>query len=309
MRFTFPGTASSGQPYEIVVRTQPHNPDQVCSVQHGAGTVASADVSDIAVHCVTPAAPPGLDTTFGGTGRVSTPVGGGQGEAVVIQPGGGIVTAGWRTVGAGTDFALTRHDASGNLDQSFGTNGIATTDLGGPGDQAYDAALLPDGGIVAVGETDAAGIQKQQFALARYTADGALNPSFGTGGTVTTNFTGHGDVANAVAVQGDGKIVVAGFAFSSGINGDFALARYNADGSLDTSFGTGGKVTTTSARTPTALVPSRFSPTVRSSSSARPGRTSPSLGTRRTASSTGRSAPAGRRSPISASRTSQTAWR
>ena len=242
--FTFPGTASSGQPYEIVVRTQPHNPDQVCSVQHGAGTVASADVSDIAVHCVTPAVPPGLDTTFGGTGRVSTPVGGGQGEAVVIQPGGGIVTAGWRTVGAGTDFALTRHDASGNLDQSFGTNGIATTDLGGRGDQAYDAALLPDGGIVAVGETDAAGIQKQQFALARYTAAGTLNPSFGTGGTVTTDFTGHGDVANAVAVQGDGKIVVAGFAFSSGIDGDFALARYNADGSLDTSFGTGGKVTT-----------------------------------------------------------------
>ena len=63
---------------------------------------------------------------------MSTPVGGGQGEAVVIQPAGGIVTAGWRTVGAGTDFALTRNDPYGNLDQSFGTDGIATTDLGGP---------------------------------------------------------------------------------------------------------------------------------------------------------------------------------
>ncbi len=243
-RFTFPGTASPGQVYGVKVRTQPHSPDQVCTVQHGTGKVGSANVGDIGVHCAAVAAPPGLDATFGSGGRVSTPVGGGHGEAVVIQPGGGIVTAGWRTVGAGTDFALTRHDASGNLDHTFGSGGIATTDLGGADDQALDAAGLPDGGIVAVGETDAAGIQKQQFALVRYTANGTLNTSFGTGGKVTTNFTGRGDVANAVAVQGDGKIVVAGFAFIAGIDSDFALARYNADGTLDTSFGTGGKVTT-----------------------------------------------------------------
>ena len=210
--FTFPATATNGQSYEVTVKTQPHSPDQVCTVQNGTGHVSAVNVTNIAVHCATIATPSGLDTTFGSGGRVSTPVGFGHGEAVVIQPSGGIVTAGWRTVGSGTDFALTRHDAAGTLDTSFGTNGIATTDLGGAGDQAHDAALLPDGGIVAVGETDAPGIQKQDFALVRYLPDGTPNTGFGTGGIVTTDFSGHGDVANAVAVQADGKIVVAGYA-------------------------------------------------------------------------------------------------
>lgn len=244
--FTFPGTATDGQPYEIAVKTQPHNPDQVCTVQNGSGQVRSTNVTNIAVHCAAITLPSGLDTTFGSGGRVSTPVGGlGHGEAVVIQPSGGIITAGWRTVGAGTDFALTRNDASGNLDTSFGTNGIATTDLGGAGDQAYDAALLPDGGVVAVGRTDAAGVLKLDFGIARYAPGGALNAGFGSGGIVRTDFFGKGDQANAVAVQPDGKIVVAGFATAaSGVDSDFALARYNSDGSLDTSFGNGGLVST-----------------------------------------------------------------
>jgi uncharacterized delta-60 repeat protein len=188
--------------------------------------------------------PSGLDTTFGGSGRVSTAVGGGQGEAVVIQPTGAIVTAGWRTVGAGTDFALTRHDTSGNLDQGFGTNGIVTTDLGGAGDQAYDAALLPDGGIVAVGRTDAAGILNSDFGVVRYDAEGHPGGNFGTNGVVKTDFVGRGDQANAVAVLPDGKIVVAGFAFTSPIDSDFAVARYTPQGQLDPSFGNGGLVTT-----------------------------------------------------------------
>ncbi len=107
-RFTFSGTRSAGQSYEVVVATQPSNPDQVCTVEHGAGTVGSADVGDIAVHCATIATPAGLDRTFGTDGRVSTPVGNGQGQAVVIQPGGGIVTAGWRGT-AGIDGRLRAH--------------------------------------------------------------------------------------------------------------------------------------------------------------------------------------------------------
>ncbi len=243
--FTFPGTVPAGQSYEVEVRTQPHNPDQVCSVQHGSGRVSTANVTDVAVHCATTATPSGLDPTFGSGGRVSTPVGGGQGEAVVIQPGGGIVTAGWRTVGSGTDFALTRNTGDGTLDSSFGKNGIATTDLGGAGDEAFDAALLPDNGIVAVGRTDALGILKTAFGVVCYRPDGTLNPNFGTGGIVTTPIFGKGAIANAVAVQHDGKIVVAGFADeASGSGSDFALARYNADGTLDTSFDGDGIVTT-----------------------------------------------------------------
>jgi uncharacterized delta-60 repeat protein len=243
--FTFPGTVPTGQSYEVKVRTQPHNPDQVCSVQHGSGRVSTANVTNVAVHCATTATPSGLDSTFGSGGRVSTPVGGGQGEAVVIQPGGGIVTAGWRTVGSGTDFALTRNAGDGTLDSSFGQNGIATTDLGGADDEAFDAALLPDNGIVVVGRADASGILKTTFGVVRYRPDGTPNPNFGTGGIVTTPFFGKGAVANAVAVQPDGKIVVAGFADeASGSGSDFALARYNADGTLDTSFDGDGIVTT-----------------------------------------------------------------
>ena len=246
--FTFPGTAAGGQAYEVNVRTQPSNPSQICTVQNGTGHVISVNVTDIAVHCQTPAIASGLDPTFGDGGRVSTPVGGnGQGEGVVIQPSGQIVTAGWRTVGTGidTDFALTRNNSDGTLDSSFGTAGIATTDLGGADDQAFDAALLPDNGIVAVGRTDALGILKTAFGVVRYLPDGTPNPNFGTGGIVTTPIFGKGAVANAVGVQPDGKIVVAGFATNaSGVDSDFALVRYNPDGSLDTTFGTGGIVTT-----------------------------------------------------------------
>src|SRR5262245_49553369 len=74
-------------------------------------------------------------------------------------------------------------------------------------------------------------------------AAGDLDTSFGTGGKVTTDFAGSFDVAHAVTLQPDGKIVAAGEAFVS-VREDFALARYNMDGSLDTSFGAGGKVTT-----------------------------------------------------------------
>ena len=243
--FTLPGTASDGQPYEVNVKTQPHTPDQVCTVDHGAGHVASANVSNIAVHCSTLTTPEGLDTTFGSGGRVSTPVGGiGDGEAVVIQPNGGIVTAGSRQVGTASDFVLTRHSPSGVLDTSFGTNGIAVTDLGGKDDKAYDAALLPDGGIVAVGVADPAGFLKGDFGIVRYNPDGTPNTNFGNGGIVRTDIRGDADQAEAVAVQPDGKIVVAGLAAKvAGSLSDFALARYNADGSLDTSFGTGGIVT------------------------------------------------------------------
>ena len=155
-----------------------------------------------------------------------------------------IVTAGWRTTAAGVDFALTRHDATGRLDPGFGTGGIVTTDLGGDDDEAYDAALLPDGGIVAVGRTDAAGFTALDFGVVRYRSDGAPDTAFGSSGIVKTDLLGGGDQANAVAVQPDGKIVVAGFAVRNGIDGDFALVRYNADGTRDQGFGSGGIVTT-----------------------------------------------------------------
>jgi uncharacterized delta-60 repeat protein len=135
----------------------------------------------------------------------------------------------------------------GDLDPTFGTGGKVLTAFAEPTNThnyatAHAVALQADGKIIVVGH-----LVRQEgppffnayvdFALARYNPDGSLDPGFGSGGKVTTDFDGHWDEAYAVAVQSDGKIVVAGTS-----TGDFALARYNTDGSLDAGFNSGGKV-------------------------------------------------------------------
>jgi uncharacterized delta-60 repeat protein len=138
--------------------------------------------------------------------------------------------------------------APGSLDTSFDTDGKVTTDFGGIfplyHDCAYAVALQPDGKILAGGSTGQCGGSGDNFALARYNADGSLDTTFGTGGKVTTDFFGTRDEIHSLAIQSDGKIVAVGFTVVSGTNWDFAIARYNTNGSLDTAFGTGGKVTT-----------------------------------------------------------------
>jgi uncharacterized delta-60 repeat protein len=177
-----------------------------------------------------------LDSTFGSSGKVTTDFGGfDAASAVAIQPDGRIVAAG-RTEGG--DFALTRYNSNGSLDTTFGGGGKVTTDFGGF-DAAFGVALQADGKIVAAGQGGPGG----GFALARYNTDGSLDLSFGSGGKVTTHFTSGVEVVIAVAIQLDGKIVVTGQAFAGGFQ-QFALARYNPDGSLDTSFASGGILTT-----------------------------------------------------------------
>ena len=154
--------------------------------------------------------------------------------AVALQGDGRIVAVG-RTEGAGfTYFALARYNPNGSLDTSFSGDGRQTTDLGGG---AAAVALQGDGKIVAVGGTsDAAGAN---FGLARYNANGSLDPTFSGDGKQTTGFGGFSDRANGVALQGDGKIVVAGHA-----GGDFALTRYNPNGSPDPTFSGDGRQAT-----------------------------------------------------------------
>src|SRR5262245_24661714 len=186
-----------------------------------------------------------LDPTFGTGGKVTTDLQGSSqddGQAVAVQADGKIVVAGSFQ---GIDFAVVRYNADGTLDATFGTGGKVITNFG-PGfttDAAQDLAIQSDGKIVVVGSsTNSVGTD---FAVARYNADGTLDASFGTGGLVTTNFGGTSlDAAQGVAIQADGKIVVTGSSNSASPQDDFAVVRYNADGSLDTGFGTGGKVTT-----------------------------------------------------------------
>lgn len=131
---------------------------------------------------------------------------------------------------------------AGDLDPTFDGDGKLTTDFG-PRDEAHGVAVQADGKIVAAGATYDLVLRTEDFALARYTPDGSLDPGFGSGGKVRTDFGGL-DFGYALAIQADGKTIVAGGRFTSDDRLDFALARYNPDGSLDSSFGAGGKVVT-----------------------------------------------------------------
>jgi uncharacterized delta-60 repeat protein len=101
----------------------------------------------------------------------------------------------------------------------------------------------PDGKIVVAGSVLNTNPEAADFAIVRYNSNGSLDTTFGIRGRVTTDFSGRGDGALALAIQFDGRIVAAGWARNVYDN-DFALARYNRNGSLDTTFGTAGKITT-----------------------------------------------------------------
>ena len=133
--------------------------------------------------------------------------------------------------------------AGGDLDPTFGGDGKLRTDFGHTYDVGYSVALQPDGKIVVVGET-ASDVGSPMFALARYNADGSLDSSFSNNGKRRTDFTRAEDVAFGVAIQDDGKIVAVGTAALDRGTSKFALARYNVDGSRDTSFSRNGKLTT-----------------------------------------------------------------
>jgi uncharacterized delta-60 repeat protein len=192
-----------------------------------------------------------LDLAFGTGGLVRTDLGSIEEiAALILQPDGKLVAAGW-TQRSTFDFALVRYNADGTPDASFGAGtGRVISDWGGA-ELAFALALQLDGKLVAAGLServfiDASGVRRvnRDFAVARYDADGALDATFGTGGLVTTEFTaGALELAEAVFVQPDGKIIAAGYRLLSNDN-DFAIARYNMDGTLDATFGNGGLVTT-----------------------------------------------------------------
>ena len=166
------------------------------------------------------ALPGDVDLNFDGDGKVLTDFSSAglavaRPFAMAIQTDGKLVVAGEAFPGSHSDFILARYNANGSLDTAFGNGGKVTTDFGGD-ESAKGMALQADGKIVAVGKSGT--VSGVAFLLARYNADGSLDTTFGTGGKVTTDF-GTADGANAVALQDDGEIVVAGFA-----NSDFALA-------------------------------------------------------------------------------------
>jgi uncharacterized delta-60 repeat protein len=133
--------------------------------------------------------------------------------------------------------------AGGDLDTTFGGDGRVLTSFSIRGDAAESVAIQSDGKIVAAGFVGNF-TSAFKFALARYNTDGSLDTSFSGDGEVLTSFTGTIDIAQGVVIQPDGKIVAAGGAGVFSNNPSFALARYNSDGSLDTTFSSDGKLTT-----------------------------------------------------------------
>ncbi len=188
-----------------------------------------------------------LDTGFSGDGKVTTAVGSGDdyGQSVAVQADGKIVLGGfsWNDGSNGT-FVLTRYNSNGSLDTGFGVNGKVTTILGG-NDYGYSVTVQNSGKILLSGfnwNENGDGSSNGDFAQVRYNSDGSLDTGFGSAGKTTTALSGD-DYGYSAAVQADGKILVAGYNWNVS-NYDFALMRYNSNGSLDTSFGGDGKVTT-----------------------------------------------------------------
>jgi uncharacterized delta-60 repeat protein len=191
-----------------------------------------------------------LDHSFSGDGRVRTNFRGGDTHAlgVAIDSRDRLVAAGYSGDFPDWDFALARYKRNGAPDRSFGTGGKLTRDFGAA-DVASSVVIDSRNRIVVAGDTGATGgcgePPEGDFVVARYKRDGSPDPSFGTGGAVSTDF-GMRDGASSVAIDRRARIVAAGTTSDCTPNGgsEFALARYDRHGQPDASFGAGGMVTT-----------------------------------------------------------------
>jgi len=194
-----------------------------------------------------------IDTNFGTNGSVRAFIGGADSihdgaSDVAIQSDGKIVTVGGTVFPPFNEaFAVARFNANGSIDDTFGTNGTVTTFIDG-GDAAHDdaaaVAIQPDGKIVAAGRSGDASYHSA-LALARFNADGSIDSTFGTNGNIRTYLSLGNATMNwieSIALQPDGKIVVAGVSVDSSSIAAFALARFNTDGGIDSTFGTNGSV-------------------------------------------------------------------
>ena len=219
----------------------PHSLPTDASVNGTSGTISAQQGVTVTVRGVAGS----MDTSFGDGGKTVSAVGptDDYAQAMAVQADGKLVVVGYGNTGASTDFELVRLQRDGAIDTTFGTNGKVTTAVSTGTDIANAVAIQPDGKIVVAGSVDVAPKGKS-FAVVRYNADGSLDGTFGTDGKVITSFGSQSDEAFAVVVQPDGKIVLGGHYRSATEGLDFALARYEANGTPDFGFGVNGLATT-----------------------------------------------------------------
>ena len=177
-----------------------------------------------------------LDTTFGAGGTVITAIGSinDRGNDAILQPDGKILVLGDFNAGGHDELFLARYNSNGVLDMGFGAGGKVIMQIGATVG-ARDMTLQVDGKIIVTG--GAVNIGQVDTYVARHNSDGTLDNAFGTGGKVLISFIPGNDSANSIALQSDGKIVLGGYEDSGASSGiDFALRRFNTDGTLDSTF-------------------------------------------------------------------------
>ena len=188
-----------------------------------------------------------IDMTYGTNGKVTATLPGGSvAGSAVLQPDGKLLIAGTVPNSAGSTYQglLARHNADGSPDMSFGTAGYAVIDFPDIGEEFRAVVLESDGRFYATGGASDQSVPspgyERNFLVTHFNADGTVDTAFGTNGYVTTQFDvedSYAEFALSAVLQPDGKLIAGGY---SGYHG--AAARYNADGSLDATFGDGGKV-------------------------------------------------------------------
>lgn len=186
-----------------------------------------------------------LDKTFGFNGKETTNIGVYESaSALAIQKDGKIVVAATTKLSADSDydFSVLRYNADGSLDKTFDKDGIVSNNVGlGNYNKATSIAIQPDEKIVIAGYST--GDSSSQFALVRYNKDGSLDNTFDLDGKVTTSFERANTILNSILIQPNGKIIAAGYSYSVGsYYTTVAIAKYNIDGSLDTTFGDNGLI-------------------------------------------------------------------
>lgn len=183
-----------------------------------------------------------VDNSFNGDGIVTTDINSSDDYAnsVAIQSDDKILVEGYTTAGPVVDFAVVRYDTDGNPDDTFGNNGKLAGDPKQGKTQFFTTAIQQDGKIIAGGATWNG--NDLDFALVRYNTNGTLDNTFSEDGKQTTDFDGNNEYGMSLAIQKDGKIILAGYTFDTNQNNYFAIARYNADGTPDNTFNGNGKL-------------------------------------------------------------------
>ena len=180
-----------------------------------------------------------LDNTFSSNGFIFTPIGSGNSEAikVLIQTDGKIVAVGNSFNGSFTQAALVRYKYNGDLDSTFGSNGIAQALIGSTDDNISGAVLQSDGKIVIGGYTFNNG--NYDILLVRFKSDGVIDSTFGTNGYLISPVGSSHDFANSLSIQSDGKLILSGYTQNGSRFNNFVM-RFNTDGTVDNTFGSNG---------------------------------------------------------------------